>query len=200
MKRFIRVTASLVFALLLVISATACRGNDPTPDTAAPSAPSGPLGNSSAADESLKFSAKDLGGVTVTESVFKDHALTMVNVWGTFCGPCIREMPELGQLSKDLESEGFQIIGIITDSVAGGFVPINYVLEDARSIILQTGADYRHLIPSESLYDRFLQGVSAVPTTFFVDSDGRTIGDPYVGSRSYAQWKAVIDPLLSGIR
>ena len=198
MKSFFRTITCLLLTVLLVFSLSACLDLDPL-DASEVLASSGET-QPAEDDESLRFSAKDLGGATVTESVFSSHKLTMVNVWGTFCGPCIREMPELGQLSRDLAPEGFQIIGIISDSVAGGFFPLDYILDDARSIILQTNADYLHLIPSESLYARFLTGVSAVPTTYFVDSEGRTIGDPYIGSRSYAQWKAVIDPLLFGLK
>ena len=40
----------------------------------------------------IKFSAKDIDGKNVSEAIFADSKITMVNVWGTFCGPCIREM------------------------------------------------------------------------------------------------------------
>ena len=42
------------------------------------------------------FTAQTLDGTEVTQDIFKETDLTMVNIWGTFCGPCIREMPELG--------------------------------------------------------------------------------------------------------
>ena len=43
------------------------------------------------------FTAKDLDGNTVTEEIFAEKDLTVVNIWGTFCPPCIAEMPELGE-------------------------------------------------------------------------------------------------------
>ena len=52
--------------------------------------------------QSIKFSAKDIDGKNVSEKVFADSKITMVNVWGTFCGPCIREMPDLGVLNKNM--------------------------------------------------------------------------------------------------
>ena len=40
-------------------------------------------------------------GIPVTEEIFTQADLTMVNIWGTFCGPCIREMPDLGELADE---------------------------------------------------------------------------------------------------
>ena len=57
----------------------------------------------------IKFSAKDIDGKNVSEAVFADSKITMVNVWGTFCGPCIREMPDLGVLDKKY-GDDFQIL------------------------------------------------------------------------------------------
>ena len=39
-----------------------------------------------------EFATHDIMGNEVTNEVFKDAELTVVNVWGTFCGPCIEEM------------------------------------------------------------------------------------------------------------
>ena len=66
--------------------------------------------------QSIKFSAKDIDGKNVSEKVFADSKITMVNVWGTFCGPCIREMPDLGVLNKKY-GDDFQIVGIVIDTV-----------------------------------------------------------------------------------
>ena len=40
-----------------------------------------------------EFKTTDTNGNEVTEKIFADKDITMVNVWGTFCGPCINEMP-----------------------------------------------------------------------------------------------------------
>ena len=42
------------------------------------------------------FSTTDLEGNAVDQSMLADYDLTMVNVWATYCGPCISEMPDLG--------------------------------------------------------------------------------------------------------
>ena len=39
----------------------------------------------------------------------------MVNIWATFCSPCIREMPELAELNEAY-GDNFQVIGIVVDA------------------------------------------------------------------------------------
>lgn len=41
------------------------------------------------------FTTTDLNGNAVTEEIFLGKALTVVNIWGTFCDPCVNEMPLL---------------------------------------------------------------------------------------------------------
>ena len=47
----------------------------------------------------------------MTHEVFDDADLTVINIWGTFCGPCIQEMPDLGaSLAGDLLAYAFEEI------------------------------------------------------------------------------------------
>jgi 3-oxoacyl-[acyl-carrier-protein] synthase II len=39
----------------------------------------------------------------------------MINVWGTYCNPCLNEMPDLGEIATEYDTETFQIIGIVCD-------------------------------------------------------------------------------------
>ena len=61
------------------------------------------------------FESETLDGEKVTEEIFQQADLTMVNIWATFCGPCIQEMPDLAQLSEEYQDKGVQIIGLIGD-------------------------------------------------------------------------------------
>lgn len=143
------------------------------------------------------FSAYDLNGVPVDESIFADYQLTMINIWATFCGPCLREMPELGQLAADYAERGVQIVGIVADvpqRADGTYSPD--MVETAQALVTQTGADYRHLLPSADLVSAKLSEVNAVPETIFVDRQGKLVGESYVGSRSGEAWSKIIDSLL----
>lgn len=140
----------------------------------------------------IVFEAQDLEGNIVTEEVFADSRLTMVNVWATYCNPCLSEMPELGELAGEYATEEFQIIGIISDVQEGAELE-NTVY--AATLVEQTGAAYPHLLLNESLFNAMLSGVSAVPTTFFVDENGEVL-DTVVGAMDKDSWKEKIDGLL----
>ena len=45
-----------------------------------------------ASENRLTFSTKDLDGNTVTSEIFENYDVTLVNIWGTFCGPCKAEL------------------------------------------------------------------------------------------------------------
>ena len=117
------------------------------------------------------FAATDLDGQSVDQGIFSGYALTMVNVWATFCGPCIQEMPDLGELAAEYQEKGVRNVGLVSDVLdADGNLSKDQV-ETAREIVESTGANYLHLLPSEDLFG-ILNQISAVPTTFFVDERG----------------------------
>jgi rhodanese-related sulfurtransferase len=144
------------------------------------------------------FLTWDLNGLPRDETVFSDSSLTMINIWATFCSPCLREMPELGELAEEYREKGVQIIGIVADvsrNKNGAFS--QDMLDTARELAAETGADYLHLLPSNDLIYAKLGEVSSVPETIFVDSQGNLVGQSYVGSRSKKEWAAILDDLLS---
>lgn len=152
-------------------------------------------GNSdeSAAENSLlgTFESMTLEGETVNQDIFSKSSLTMLNIWGTFCGPCIQEMPDLGELSDEYEGR-MQIIGLIGDVAA----PDD---ETAKEIIDITGADYLHILNSPDLQNGYMRQVQVVPTTVFLDKDGKQIGSVYPGAKSKDAWKKIIDEKLEQV-
>ncbi|MDE7282466.1 MAG: TlpA family protein disulfide reductase, partial [Lachnospiraceae bacterium] len=128
-------------------------------------------------------------GNIVTSDIFSQSKLTMVNVWATYCNPCLSEMPGLGELAAEFDTEEFQIIGIISDVVEGE------EQEVAEELIEKTQADYTHLLLNKSIYNALLTDVAAVPTTFFVDENGIVL-DTVVGAMKKTAWEEKINALL----
>ena len=160
-----------------------------TPVEAASSAEPEPSSEPEPSAEPVTFEGVDMEGNAVSSDIFSHSKLTMVNVWATYCGPCLNEMPELGELSSEYDPEEFQIIGIISDVLEG---------EDqsyAESLIRQTGANYTHLLLNESIYYALLTDVTAVPTTFFLDTEGTVLGVA-IGARDKTAWEEIINGLL----
>ena len=136
-----------------------------------------------------EFSTTDMDGNKVTNDTFADYDLTVVNFWATYCNPCIDELPELAEWKKELPNN-VNLIGLLVD-VKGSD---QYKL--AEKIIKETGADYQHLIATEE-FDDMISNLVGVPTTFFVDSTGKIIGEPFAGADVDA-YKQTVEDYLNG--
>ena len=126
----------------------------------------------------ISFETEDLDGNTVkSEDLFAQNKVTMINLWGTYCGPCIVEMPEIEKMYQEFSSKGGGVIGLVVN------VPIdnNRFLEDAQNIVKEAGVTYPNLKVWEG-YDKYLEH-QGTPTTYFVDSNGKLIGKPILGAQ-----------------
>ncbi|WP_191014515.1 TlpA family protein disulfide reductase [Treponema zioleckii] len=148
------------------------------------------------AGDKISFSATDMSGKTVSSDIFAKNKVTMVNIWGTFCGPCIREMPDLAKLNEANKSNGVEVVGIVIDILDRKGNVDSRVKSSGETIIKQTGANYTHIIPTKEMFSGFLKNIQAVPTTIFVDSNGKQIGEAYLGARSQKDWQKIIDEIL----
>lgn len=146
--------------------------------------------------EFASFTARDIYGNQLDETVLNGTVLTMINIWGTYCGPCLEEMPDLGDLARDYDPARFQIIGIPIDVMADETTADEEQLSYARELVDATGADYTHLLPEGALLG-VLYKIEYIPTTIFVDENGRQVGETLVGSRTRAEWTKIIDGLLT---
>ena len=148
------------------------------------------------AGKKIAFDSVDLKGNAVTDSIFQENKITMLNIWGTFCPPCIREMPDLAKLNEVNKSKGVRVVGIPIDIIdeMGNISPKERAAAD--EIINATGAHYTHLVPNYGMFSTFLRNIQAVPATIFVDSKGNQVGQMYLGARSQQDWQKIIDKLL----
>lgn len=145
------------------------------------------------------FTTTDLAGNPVDQRVFSDHKLTMVNIWATFCNPCIGEMPDLAKLNNAF-GDDFQVVGIVIDATDRNGIVLPDKKAEADYIVEATGANYLHLLPSKALNSAYLGGVQSVPETIFVDENGNQVGQKYLGARSKAEWTKIINTLLESMK
>lgn len=118
------------------------------------------------------FSTEDLNGNSVTESVFSDYDITMVNIWATWCGFCVEEMPELQELYDQLP-ENVNLISICTDGDEEG--------ELAKKILETKNVKFPALIANEEMNKSFVEKFPSLPTTIFVDKNGNIVGNSIAG-------------------
>lgn len=146
-----------------------------------------------------KMSLTNLAGDEIDKTIFEGHDLTVINVWATSCQPCLSEMPELAKLSDEYEQNGgqVQIIGLCTDLVDMDANRVDSQIELANQIVELTGADYTHLVPDDEMLNFLMENIIGVPTTFFVDSQGKEVGESVIGARDQAAWQEEINNRLA---
>lgn len=166
--------------LILGLSVAGCdRQSDPKPQGEAPqSSPAQPQAELSKAGEELTgtidrshkgeampdvaFEAPD--GETVTLAAFKGQPV-LVNVWATWCGPCIAEMPTIEKLAAR-EAGRLQVLAISQDMKGRAVVEKWWNAQGFKT--LQPYVDQKGDLG-------FALGGGALPTTILFDKDGKEI-------------------------
>jgi len=151
----------------------------------------GSTSTTSEVPDTIAFQSFDLKGNEVSSGeLFGENRVTMVNFWGTFCGPCIEEMPELEKINREYKDRGAAVIGAIVDVTVND----DSLRSDAEEIVSRTGVKYTNVQGWDGFEELLPEG--AVPTTYFVDSSGRILGDHILGADIEGYRKA-LDKYLS---
>ena len=188
----IEIIIIMIMSIAIIFALTGCGSSDSS---------DGDQAQGTVAEEGFEFVAEtvDLDGNTVnTADLFAQNKITMVNIWATCCGPCINEMPELEKIHQEYAEEGAGVIGLVLDVPAGN----DQLLQDALDILDETGVTYTNIRAWNGLGET-LQ-VNAVPTTYFVDSEGKIMGDPIVGAdieqyrRTFKNYLSLADVRTAG--
>ena len=146
-------------------------------------------------DELLNITVLDLDrNPVLMKDYISSNKVTMINVWGTFCGPCIREMPSLVKLANKYRDQGFEIVGVTGDILQADGSYSSVLIQDARDIMEDTGVNYSVVIATPEIL-QYVQ-LAAYPTTIFVDRNGKILLDPIVGSNNEEQWERLINEAL----
>ena len=142
---------------------------------------------------------KDIDGKEFSSKDFANYDLTMVNVFATWCSPCVQEIPDLAEIQKEMKDKGVNIVGVVTDTV-DQTGENREALEKAKLIRERSKAEYPFLIPDQSNFNGSLSGIQAFPETFFVDKKGQIVGETYSGSRNKKAWIEIIEKELAKVK
>ena len=158
------------------------------------------VGNSGDAVTDLSnLQTKDIEGKEFSSKDFANYDLTMVNVFATWCTACVQEIPDLAELQKEMQSKGVNIVGVVTDTV-DDTGENQEALEKAKLIMEKTRANYSFLMPDKSNFNGRLNGIQALPETFFVDKNGQIVGETYSGSHNKKDWTEIIEKELARVK
>ena len=146
-----------------------------------------------------KFETKGVDGKDYTEKVFSDYDLTLVNVFTTWCSPCVNEIPELEKLYEEMKEKGVGVVGVVLDTVGDDAKQNEDTVKKAGVLKEKTKASYPFLVPDSTMMNGRLNGISAFPETFFVDKEGNIVGETYSGSHTLDEWKEIVEKELKNI-
>lgn len=130
--------------------------------------------------ETLKpFKLKMLDGTPIGHRSYRNRVL-LVNFWGTWCKPCLKELPEFDRLYRRYRKYGMTLVAIATDDDPE---PVESFVEKRKiaAKIVLGGEEYAEKYNSPQF-----------PFTFVVDTSGTILGS-YRGYRSECMGKLEAD-------
>ncbi|MEV6163890.1 TlpA disulfide reductase family protein [Streptomyces sp. NPDC052052] len=137
-----------------------------------------------------KLDGETLEGKQLAVTDYKGKVVVL-NMWGSWCGPCRAEAKHFAQVAKETENQGVQFVGINTRDPQKG---------PALSFEENYGVPYPSLYdPTGKLMLRFPKGTlrpQAIPSTVVLDRDGK------IAARSLTaidadKLRQMIDPLIA---
>ena len=139
----------------------------------------------------ISFETTDLDGNPVrSEDIFKDHEVTMINLWGTWCHNCIDEMTELGEMAERLAEKNVSVVGICQDA--------DDEFDQCLEILKEHNVTYLNLMPFDDL-DEIFGWNGSLPTSYFFDSNGTLMCPGFRGApQTMDPYEEIINGLLSG--
>lgn len=127
---------------------------------------------------------RDLHGASLASSAFAG-AVTVVNFWASWCGPCRAEQAELEKIHKEYRSKGVKFVG----------VNIRDTNTNARAHVDEFGVTYPSVLNQDSTI-AFKYRVLFIPTTFVLDENGK-IAAKIIGPTHEADLIRVIEGELT---
>lgn len=113
----------------------------------------------------------------------------LLNFWATWCAPCRREIPDLNQISKELDADEFKIIGVSIDQNPAALQ--NYLQTNPIS--------YTVVHEQGDLISKYMQATGntqdVIPQSFLIDKNGKIV-ETIIGARSKADFLQLINKYL----
>ena len=143
----------------------------------------------------MDYTMEDLDGkMTRLGDLIPENRITMLNIWGISCAPCLMEIPNLVELRDQFRDRGFEIIGLASDLLAPDGKIDPDLTEEAKELVTELEVPYPILVLTGEI--RKQMQIIATPTTIFVNDKGQVIGDVIMGVRSKTEWEHLVRDIL----
>jgi thiol-disulfide isomerase/thioredoxin len=183
MKNIFQITSTFVLATLAFSALTGCGGGSGNVNTASTSNTVTTANSQPAANRSSEYpplasglAQAELELLDGTKFTIADHKgkVLLLNIWGTWCGPCRAEMPHLVALKEQYGPEGFEILGLNVGDGQGSPEPNDLV----QPFVAKMGLNYVIArIPNPAMREFYkITKQDVVPQTLLVDREGHLRG------------------------
>jgi cytochrome c biogenesis protein CcmG/thiol:disulfide interchange protein DsbE len=115
------------------------------------------------------FHIAALDGASVTLDPYRGKVV-LLNVWATWCGPCLEEMPSMQRLYGEMAGKDFEILAVSVDNAVDGGVP-RQALEKFAADLGVTFPIFHSPPGSPDDIQRLYQ-TTGVPESFLIGKDG----------------------------
>jgi thiol-disulfide isomerase/thioredoxin len=112
------------------------------------------------------FELPNLDGKTVSLADYKGKVL-IVDIWGTWCGPCQKEIPHFVELHKKYKDKGLEIVGINYEEGTP-----EEVKQRIKDFATKNGITYTCVLGDDKTRDQ-VPNFQGYPTTIFIDRTGK---------------------------
>ena len=120
----------------------------------------------------------------------------MLNFWGTWCGPCRREIPDFNKLHAKYQKDGLEIVGVTLTSGSSKNI-LKFMNDWDMEYTVLTDIDNNETQIVTSIYGRAIgRPITGIPTTLIIDQEGYIVKG-YIGPRSEEVFYKDLQPLLS---
>ena len=116
------------------------------------------------------FAATDLEGKPVSLEDL-DGQVVFLNIWATWCPPCVEEMPSMQRLYEELGPEGLRIVGVSIDAAIGSTDAAGRPGGNIRAFVREHGLTFDIWHDPSGGIQRIYR-TTGVPESFVVDRNG----------------------------
>jgi thiol-disulfide isomerase/thioredoxin len=126
-------------------------------------------------------------------SDFRGKKIVVVDMWATWCGPCMKGIPHLSKVAEALAGQDVQVIALNTSDDQTPF----------EKFANGKGKDYKFMLardpagrdPNGNTIARKLYGVTGIPSTFVIDKTGKIVGTV----SGYTEGDTKLEQILKGL-
>ena len=113
------------------------------------------------------FNEKDVLGQPMSVAKYKGKVV-LVDFWATWCGPCVKELPNVLATYQKHHAKGFEIIGISLDQSA----------QKLNDFTKEHKMTWQQFFDGKGWANKLagVYGVSSIPATYLLDGTGKIIG------------------------